>query len=140
MSLEKFYKNERTRVAGNFNKAKHKGFVDKHDFANWFVQELKSNNCQCFYCETSIHEIVKLIDKGLLKTRRIGYGVRGPVLEVDKNDDTYTKGNCVLACYYCNNDKSYTTSKEDYKSHFGENRNKYFKVLLSKLTNKKTIK
>lgn len=34
MGLEQFYESERVRVAGNFNKAKHKGFSDRHDFAN----------------------------------------------------------------------------------------------------------
>jgi len=62
-------------------------------------------------------------------------GRRGPVLEIDKNDDTYVPKNCVLSCYYCNNDKSYTSSKEDYKDYFGKNRHQYFKTLLDKLNN-----
>ena len=134
MDIKLFYENESVRVAQNFNKAKHKGFADKNDLASWFVNQLKENNCTCYYCETSIHDIAKLIDAAKLKQRAIGYGFRGKVLEIDKNDDNYTKKHCVLSCYYCNNDKSYITSKEDYKKHFGVNRKKYFDYLLNQLT------
>lgn len=58
MSLEKFYETERLRVSNNFNKAKHKGFNNKYDFADWFVNELKNNDCKCHYCETTIQDIV----------------------------------------------------------------------------------
>ena len=58
--------------------------------AAWFVEKLKRQNFSCFYCETSIFDINKLIDEGLLKTRAVkGEGRRGPVLEIDKNDDVY---------------------------------------------------
>jgi len=45
--------------------------------------------------------------------------------EVDKkiNDLVYSKENCVLACYYCNNDKSYTVNDEVYKPFLGPARN-----------------
>jgi hypothetical protein len=124
---------EKIRVANNYNRAKHKGFTDKYDFADWFVNQLKENNCECHYCGTSIHDIRKLINAGLLKERKTGFGYRGKILEVDKNDDDYTKDQCVLSCYYCNNDKSYTSEKDDYKEHFGANGNIYFKKLLQKL-------
>ena len=133
MSLQQYYDNEYKRVLKNYNKSKHLGFKNNCEYAKWFVEHLKVNNCKCYYCETSIHNIIKLIDKGLLKTRKTGYGERGKVLEIDKNDDVYTKELCVLSCYYCNNDKSYITTKEDYKKFFGENRKKYFELLLSKI-------
>ena len=104
--------------------------------AAWFVEKLKRQNFSCFYCETSIFDINKLIDEGLLKTRAVkGEGRRGPVLEIDKNDDVYVPENCVLSCYYCNNDKSYTSSKNDYKENFGANRKKYFDNLIKLLKN-----
>lgn len=90
-------------------------------------------NCQCYYYETSIHDIVLLINAGLIKQRQIGYCFREPVLEVDKNDDRFIKHSCVLCCYYCNNDKSYTMQKDAYKDHFAANRQKYFKKLLHEL-------
>lgn len=133
MGVENYYQIEKIRVARNYNKTKHKGFVDKYDFAEWFVSQLKANNCQCYYCETSIHDIRELIEAGFLKERKIGNGFRGKILEVDKNDNDYTKEQCVLSCYYCNNDKSYTSEKDDYKEHFGANRNTYFKKLIDKL-------
>lgn len=137
MDIQEYCELERVRVAKNYIKDKHIGFADKHDFANWFVLELQKNQCRCYYCETSIFDINKLIDSNLLKTRTVNInGKRGPVLEVDKNDKNYTKELCVLSCYYCNNDKSYIFTKEDYKKHFGKNRNLYFKGLLDELEKK----
>jgi len=133
MDINQYYVNEKKRVEKNYNKAKHKGFSNKYDFADWFITQLKINNCRCHYCETSIHDIRKLIDAELLKERKIGFGYRGKVLEVNKKDNNYSKEQCVLSCYYCNNDKSYTSEKDDYKKHFGANRNDYFKKLMKKL-------
>jgi len=130
MSNKEYFVKERLRALNNYSSSKHKGFSDRNDFADWFVLQLKEHGCKCYYCETSIHDITKLIDKKLLKQRRTGYGWRGPVLEVDKNDDSYSKAKCVLSCYYCNNDKSYIISKENYKKYFGPARNFYFKQLL----------
>jgi hypothetical protein len=75
-----------------------------------------------------------LIDSKKLKTRKTKYGCRGPVLEIDKkeNDRGYYPDNCVLACYYCNNDKSYITDSDDYKVNFGGNRKRYFCKLKEK--------
>lgn len=127
---------EYARAKKNLYKSDRKTFGSAEKLATWFVQKLRHQNFKCFYCETSIFDIIKLIDAGLLKTRAVrGEGRRGPVLEIDKNDDTYIPENCVLSCYYCNNDKSYTSSKEDYKEYFGSNRHKYLKTLLDKLQN-----
>jgi hypothetical protein len=112
--------------------SKHKtGFNDKMEFAEWFTSRLEKQNFSCYYCETSILEIRSLIDNGLLKTRKTGYGWRGPVLEVDKRSNHlgYNPENCVLSCYYCNNDKSYTLDSEAYKRFFGPNRKVFFKYL-----------
>jgi hypothetical protein len=134
---EKFISSERTRVLGRYNTSKHHpGFRGKHHYADWYVQKLNEQNLSCAYCKTSILFIRLLITKGLLKTRRAkGEGVRGPVLEVDRriNDQGYNTQNCVLACYYCNNDKSYTTDDEDYEKFFGKARNRYFNHLFSLL-------
>jgi hypothetical protein len=132
-------KEERERVEKLFAK-KHRdgGFTDKTDFSDWFMGELKEKNKEykCYYCETSINDIRKLIVKGLLKPRKIGHDkTRGPVLEIGRkdNDKGYTRDNCVLACYYCNNDKSSIFESEDYKKHFGSNRGKYLRNLLKKI-------
>ena len=136
MQIEGYIKQEYARTKENLYKSERKAFGSADKLAAWFIEKLKSQKFRCFYCETSIFDINKLIDAGLLKTRAVrGEGRRGPVLEIDKNDDTYVPENCVLSCYYCNNDKSYTSSKEDYKDYFGKNRHQYFKTLLDKLNN-----
>jgi len=133
---QEYIKIEYTRVKKNLYKSDRKTFGSADKLAAWFVEKLKDQNFCCFYCESSIFDINKLIDAGLLKTRAVrGKGRRGPVLEIDKNDDMYIPENCVLSCYYCNNDKSYTSSKENYKDYFGKNRHQYFKTLLDKLNN-----
>jgi len=55
-------------------------------------------------------------------------GIRGPSLEVDQKNPTrgYTKDNCVLACYFCNNDKSSIYPADVYKKYFGEARKRHF--------------
>ena len=53
-------------------------------------------------------------------------------LEVDRinpYDKFYHKENCVLACYFCNNDKSDIFSFDQYKN-FKENRLNFLKSLL----------
>lgn len=132
--MDNYLEEQRKRVKKNYNK-KYLGFGSSDDFANWYVEQLKINDCKCFYCDTSIHDIAKLIDQGKLRKRKIRYGSRGNVLEIDKNNDSYSQENCVLACYYCNNDKSYIFEKNDYKNHFGSNRKLYFEKLLAQLNN-----
>lgn len=134
MNKEEYLKQEYARAKKNLYKYERKTFGSADNLAAWFVEKLKTQKFSCFYCETSIFEINKLIDAGYLKTRSVrGGGQRGPVLEIDKNDDIYVPENCVLSCYYCNNDKSYTSSMSDYKDYFGKNRHLYFKTLLDKL-------
>jgi 5-methylcytosine-specific restriction endonuclease McrA len=130
--IKQFLVIETTRL-GNLCGTKHKkGFGSKDKFVEWAIGQLQKQNYSCFYCETSIFDIKSLIDKKKLRSRKTGYGVRGPVLEIDKktNGLGYSATNCVLSCYYCNNDKSYTMDSEDYKVHFGHNRKKYFESLI----------
>jgi Pyruvate/2-oxoacid:ferredoxin oxidoreductase delta subunit len=131
MILEEYYKSQRARVYKNYQ-PKHASFGGRNKLADWYVAKLKEQDCKCYYCETSIHSIKELIELGKLKPRMVrGGGKRGPVLEIDKQGEGYSSDNCVLCCYYCNNDKSYTSNKEDYKRHFGENRRKYFEMLIT---------
>lgn len=134
MNKEEYIRIEYERAKKNLFKSGRKSFGSSIQLAEWFVQKLKDQDFRCFYCETSIFDINRLIEVGKLKTRAVrGGGCRGPVLEIDKNDDTYIPENCVLSCYYCNNDKSYTSTMQDYKQYFGVNRNRYFKELLEKV-------
>ena len=117
----------------NLFASKHKeGFQNVNNFSEWYKNQLKAQDFCCYYCSTSIFDIQKLITDQKLKTRKTGYGTRGRNLEIDKkvNDRGYTTDNCVLACYYCNNDKSYIFDDEFYKMHFGPARKAYFDLLL----------
>lgn len=134
MNLQLYYNEQYSRIEKLFNNAKHSNFENKKGLADWYVGQLEEYGCKCYYCETSIHDINKLIEAKLLKTRAVrGNGKRGTVLEIDKSNNTYSKDTCVLACYYCNNDKSYTLDNEEYKKYFGKNRKKYFQILLKQL-------
>ena len=135
--LEQYKAEEYIRVQKLFT-SERRIFGSKVLLAKWFLQQLERQNYCCYYCETSIFVIKKLIAKGLLKTRKTGNGIRGPILEIDKNDDLYIPGNCVLSCYYCNNDKSYISAKDDYKKFFGENRKRYFEELEMQTTDDDT--
>jgi hypothetical protein len=50
--------------------------------------------------ETSIEDIVRLINAEKLKERKIGFVHKGKFLGIDKNDKKYTKTNCDLSCHY----------------------------------------
>lgn len=137
MSNEQYIQEQHKRVIKLYDKSKHFNFLNRKGLADWYISELKKNDYKCHYCETSIHNIVTLIKANKLKTRAVrGNGKRGPVLEIDKNDNIYSTETCVLACYYCNNDKSYTMNQNDYKKYFGSNRKKYFEMLLEQVKQK----
>ena len=131
---EEFLKNEKVRIGKLYSKKHRKGFPSKDEFVKWFENTIKSQNYKCYYCDTSIFDIRSLIKQEKLKTRKTGYGRRGPIFEIDRkiNSNGYTKENCVLSCYYCNNDKSYILDSETYKKYFGESRKKYFEYLKNK--------
>ena len=131
---EEFLKSEKVRIGKLYSKKHRKGFPSKDEFVKWFESTIKAQDFKCYYCDTSIFDIRALIDQKKLKTRKIRYGARGPNFEIDRkiNSDGYTKENCVLSCYYCNNDKSYILDSEEYKKYFGENRKKYFEYLKDK--------
>ena len=97
------------------NKSKQIGFEDRQSFINWYMHELYINENKCHYCETSILKIRELLNAGLINgmaVRRLGKS--GPSLVTDKKDASgiYDYQNCVLSCYYCNNDKSNTFTYE----------------------------
>jgi len=131
MDKQDFIVAERERALNLFGRRHKPGFENKSQFAEWFIDQLYRQDLSCHYCETSIFQINILIDTGVLKKRKTGHGWRGPVLEVDKcsNHFGYSPENCVLSCYYCNNDKSYTLDSEAYKQFFGLNRKAFFEFL-----------
>lgn len=110
-------------------------FLGFEDFKNWYHSQEK----KCVYCGISEENCQKIVVLGLLKSSRFPQNgktyrgkARGMWLEVDRInpiDKFYYKQNCVLACYFCNNDKSDVFSYEQYKN-FKENRLNFLKSLL----------
>ena len=124
----KFLNEENTRIAKYYstNKKKLAGFADKASFTSWYFAELYTHEKKCHYCHTSILEIRHLLNRGIIDGRRVKAGaLRGPNFEIDRKDPNgaYTEDNCVLSCYYCNNDKSNTYSYAIYKNYIGPLRN-----------------
>ncbi len=133
---EDYLQAERERVAKLYTTKHKKGFPTKYSFVDWYSKQIQSQHYSCYYCETSIIDIKSLIKMDKLKTRKTRYGVRGPVLEINRkiNCNGYSPDNCVLSCYYCNNDKSYITDGDDYQINFGGNRKRYFCMLMKRLS------
>lgn len=71
----------------------------------------------CMYCSISDYEVSKLRSRGKIFTKR----QRGYMMEVDriKPNEEYSKDNCVLACYWCNNAKSDEFSLNELSEHIG---------------------
>lgn len=111
-------------------------FGNFESFFNWYNQQEKI----CHYCGLSEAESQEIVMTSLLTSNRFpkdgksgrGQG-RGIWLEVDriKPKESYSKENCVLACYFCNNDKSDVFDGDEYKK-FMSNRVEYLKELINK--------
>ena len=104
-------------------------FDNFKQFYEWHREQGKT----CYYCGSEEHKISDLVRCGKDEDRNgkenlIGiYGSqlqnRGVHLEIERKDskaNIYSPENCVLICYFCNNDKSNVFSYEDYMS-FGTN-------------------
>jgi hypothetical protein len=87
------------------------GFNDYGDFFDWY----RGQNKACHYCGLLEVESQEIVMTGKLTSRRfpqngvIGQGTsRGVWLEIDRSNPNglYSRENCVLCCYFCNNDKS----------------------------------
>ena len=134
-----YLERELQRVRQNVFKApKHKkGFDSRDALAQWWLIQLKKQQGCCNYCQTPIRMIEKLIDQGVLQGRRTkGEGKRGPFLELERVDHKtgeYSPDNCVLICYYCNNDKSSVYPKDEYVEYLAPAKHRHFLVLMKKL-------
>ncbi len=124
----------------NSKKTKDKNrFQTSQELADWWATQFVRQDGACCYCKTRISDIQKLIKAGLLRVRYVGRGgkgERGPQFEVeriDSIDNIYSPTNCKLACYYCNNDKSYIFPADDFERFMGKSKEGYFKYLLTKL-------
>jgi len=118
------------------------GFQNIEDFLKWYSNEKKL----CFYCGLTEEESQKIVLTGVLKSKRfpsngkITQGrSRGVWLEIDRKYPDrvmYSKENCVLCCYFCNNDKSDVFDAESYKEFIKdgkESRLSYLKAILKNI-------
>lgn len=107
-----------------FYKAKCKdntcSFESLEDFVDWYNEQEK----RCHYCQLTEQDSQMLVINGTVKSKRFpqngvnGKGTsRGMWLEIDRYDPNgmYSRTNCVLACYFCNNDKSDVFHGDAYK-------------------------
>jgi hypothetical protein len=87
------------------------------DFVPWYIKEIKKN--ECHYCHTDQDKISECINQGILDSKR--FGKRGKNLELErkntsKNNNIYTRDNCELICYFCNNAKSDIFNENEFKT------------------------
>ncbi|WP_299703224.1 hypothetical protein [uncultured Pontibacter sp.] len=104
------------RIRGLFHSKKGSpsfGFTSFNSFYKWYIAQHKKQDGACYYCKTDEHVIATLVEKKFNQSKRI----RGRYLEIERRDsavNTYSPENCVLACYFCNNDKSDIFEEGDY--------------------------
>lgn len=124
-----------------YKRDKHRfGFQNSDNLANWWVDKLRSQKGCCDYCKTPIKLIRDLIENNLLAGRPVkGNGVRGPCLELERMDHNtgYAPSNCVLICYYCNNDKSNVYSRVEYIEFLAPAKYRHFMALAKRLPQEK---
>ncbi len=111
------------------------GFGDFKIFYDWYKNQNLEQNGKCFYCGIEEHMVASLFEKGFLESKRD----RGLHLEIEKlnPDNGYSKDNCVLSCYFCNNDKSDIFDENEYPKFF-QNRKGYLEELYkNNIINKK---
>ena len=110
------------------------GFVTFEAFESWYNIQSK----KCHYCHIEEVKVQEIVMRGLLTSSRFpkkGLKARGrnrgKWLEVDRKKPkmNYTATNCVLACYFCNNDKSDVFNEKQYRD-FKENRTGFLRGLL----------
>ena len=137
-NLDEFLTEQRRRLPKYYsaNKNKLTGFENREGFSDWYLHQLYNENAACHYCNTSILQIRGLLNSGIISGRAVGGGgIRGANLEIDRMwpEEQYSEENCVLSCYYCNNDKSDTFDYEIYKYRIGRLRKAIWEELLRDL-------
>lgn len=100
-------------------------------FFKWYLEQEKV----CHYCGLNEKEQFQLISKGHLNSKRFftsKNGTRGKHLEIDRKNPLgpYSVDNCVLSCYFCNNDKSDIFSEEGYIKFINSSRVEYLRELI----------
>lgn len=140
----KYRQKPEEKLKADFSRRKRKGlndFENFHAFKNWYDLQEKV----CHYCGLKEEESQEIVLTGVLKSNRfpqngiLGRGKsRGMWLEIDRLNpkESYSTKNCVLSCYFCNNDKSDVFDGKAYKE-FRNDRVGFLKRLLVKSKNQK---
>lgn len=107
-------------------------FPNFNAFYRWYIKTKQEQQECCYYCGTDEKVIADLFEKKYTSVKRPN---RGKHLEVERKDassNEYSSGNCVLACYFCNNDKSDIFSEKEYFEYL-KNRKLFFQSEIEKL-------
>lgn len=97
------YSSIKSRVTYNLEK-----YWSRKDFIGWYIEQK-----ECYYCKSSIKDLKSFYKLDNSKRKL----TRGKTLEVDRlKDIEYTKENCVVSCYWCNNAKSDVFSSTEFKN------------------------
>jgi hypothetical protein len=92
-------------------------FKDFNSFYKWHKNQYEHQEGKCYYCEVEEKVVAKFFEKKY-HAGHAGKRNRGKHLEIERKDATllnnlYNGENCVLACYFCNNDKSDIFSEDE---------------------------
>jgi 5-methylcytosine-specific restriction endonuclease McrA len=115
------------------SKAEYLVLEENRKDSDW-ARIINKQDFKCYYCNTDIRTIQKLILNHLIGLRKRGpSGYSGLHFELDHknaNNKDNNRQNLVAACYYCNNDKSNTISEKVFLNYFGPLRKIAFHNLL----------
>ncbi|HET8829493.1 MAG TPA: hypothetical protein VFM79_09125 [Pelobium sp.] len=95
-------------------------FKEFNNFYKWYKNQYEMQDGKCYYCKSDEKVISTLFEKKFINRKRT---TRGKHLEVERRDSTdnlYNSENCVLACYFCNNDKSDIFNEKEYLEYLSD--------------------
>ena len=104
------------KAAKNSKNTRLEGFKGMANFFNWY----NSQDKKCCYCGVEESDLIKYFDKEINEQYKWARP-RGKFLEVERvitapeSENKYSKENCRLACYICNNAKSDFLSAESFE-------------------------
>jgi hypothetical protein len=101
-------------IKTKFNEYYNESILNWDDFKTMHRED-KYDSRKCEYCGISEKQIIDLLDKKKIVTKRIIS--RGISMEIDQGDPNggYNKNNIKLACYWCNNAKTDEFNEEEFK-------------------------
>ena len=100
------YSSIKSRVGSSYDLEK---YWARNDFINWYIEE----KSKCCYCDTTLEDLIKFYNSNKSKRK----STRGKSLEIERIEDKpYSKDNCKLCCYWCNNAKSDVFSFEEFQN------------------------